>query len=277
MAQDGEIRSALDQAQRTPARRPLSADHGAGEALPASTRCCPRSGRRWRRWSSPVTGRIHAHYRIASTASGRASCAGPNLQQVPRDPRFRALFVPEPGNVFVIADYASMEMRAAAYISGDIAMSEAFEQGLDLHRLTASRMTGKIVADVTDEERKGAKGVNFGTIYGQGAAASSRAPGSNSTSSWIWMKPRHGCRRSRTPIRLARWRREHYGRCEERGYIVIGKDMADTGSAGSTPRAGSRRRVVLHALLQSADSGRLRRRFDAGARLCRRSAVRRRH
>ena len=63
---------------------------------------------------SPVTGRIHAHYRIASTASGRASCSGPNLQQVPRDPRFRALFVPEPGNVFVIADYGSMEMRAAA-------------------------------------------------------------------------------------------------------------------------------------------------------------------
>ena len=68
---------------------------------------------------SPVTGRIHAHYRIAGTASGRASCSGPNLQQVPRDPRFRALFVPEPGNVFVIADYGSMELRAAAHISGD--------------------------------------------------------------------------------------------------------------------------------------------------------------
>ena len=66
---------------------------------------------------SPVTGRIHAHYRVASTASGRASCAGPNLQQIPRDPRFRALFVPEPGNVFIVADYSSMELRAAAYIS----------------------------------------------------------------------------------------------------------------------------------------------------------------
>ena len=56
---------------------------------------------------SPVTGRIHAHYRVASTASGRASCAGPNLQQVPRDHRFRALFVSEPGHVFVVADYAA--------------------------------------------------------------------------------------------------------------------------------------------------------------------------
>jgi DNA polymerase I len=118
---------------------------------------------------SPVTGRIHAHYRIASTASGRASCAGPNLQQVPRDPRFRALFVPEPGYVFVISDYSSMELRAAATISGDHAMTKAFEQGLNLHRLTASRMTGKDPADVTNEERKGAKCVNFGSIYGQGA------------------------------------------------------------------------------------------------------------
>jgi DNA polymerase I-like protein with 3'-5' exonuclease and polymerase domains len=53
---------------------------------------------------SPVTGRIHAHYRVASTASGRASCAGPNLQQIPHDRRFRALFIPEPGHVLVVAD-----------------------------------------------------------------------------------------------------------------------------------------------------------------------------
>jgi DNA polymerase I-like protein with 3'-5' exonuclease and polymerase domains len=92
---------------------------------------------------SPVTGRIHAHYRVASTASGRASCAGPNLQQIPHDRRFRALFIPEPGAVFVIADYSSMELRAAAHISNDRAMTEAFEQRLDLHKITASRMTGK--------------------------------------------------------------------------------------------------------------------------------------
>ena len=75
---------------------------------------------------SPVTGRIHAHYRVAGTASGRASCAGPNLQQIPRTTKiadFRALFVPEPGYVFVVADYSSMELRAAAYISGDRAMT----------------------------------------------------------------------------------------------------------------------------------------------------------
>ena len=64
-----------------------------------------------------------------------------------------------------------MELRAAAHISGDTAMTEAFEQGLDLHKITAARMTGKTPEEVTDEERRGAKAVNFGAVYGIGAAA----------------------------------------------------------------------------------------------------------
>jgi DNA polymerase I len=176
---------------------------------------------------SPVTGRIHAHYRIASTASGRASCAGPNLQQIPRDPRFRALFVPEPGNAFVIADYSSMELRAAAYISSDHAMTQAFEQGLDLHRLTASQMTGKDPAEVTVDERKGAKCVNFGSVYGQGA-------GGLVQTAWdqfdivldfdeakAWLKAFEDANWG-----FVRWRRVHYRHCEGRRYIVIGRDMA---------------------------------------------------
>ena len=175
---------------------------------------------------SPVTNRIHAHYRIASTASGRASCAGPNLQQVPRDSRFRALFIPEPGNTFVIADYSSMELRAAAYISSDHAMTKAFEQGLDLHRLTASQMTGKDPADVADDERKGAKCVNFGSVYGQGA-------GGLVQTAWdqfdivldfdeakAWLKAF-----TDTYYGFTQWRRAHYLACELRRYIVIGRDM----------------------------------------------------
>ena len=201
MAQNGKIRGALDQAQRAHARRPLSADHGAGEAFPhrqGAVLIRADAGGAGRR---PITGRIHAHYRVAGTASGRASCSGPNLQQVPKDARFRALFVPEPGNVFIIADYASMEMRAAAHISGDIAMREAFENGLDLHRVTAARMTGKALDDVTAEERKGAKAVNFGSIYGQGAAGLVGSPGPISTRFWIWRRRGRGWTRSRPPIR----------------------------------------------------------------------------
>ena len=177
--------------------------------------------------TSPVTGRIHASYKIAGTASGRASCSGPNLQQIPRDKRFRALFVPDPGNVLVVADYSSMELRAAAHISGDLAMTEAFERGDDLHRITAARMSGKDPADVTDEERSAAKRVNFGAIYGMGAAGLVK-------SAWdaygTVLSQREATRwlaafAEAFPI-FDRWRREHADRCAERRYIVIGKDAA---------------------------------------------------
>ena len=174
---------------------------------------------------SPVTGRIHAHYRVAGTASGRASCSGPNLQQVPKDARFRALFVPEPGNVFIIADYGSMEMRAAAHASGDIAMREAFENGLDLHRVTAARMTGKALDDVTAEERKGAKAVNFGSIYGQGAAGLVGSAWANFDTVLDLAEARAWLDAFAAAYpQLVRWRREHYEQCVERDYIVIGKD-----------------------------------------------------
>jgi DNA polymerase-1 len=102
---------------------------------------------------SPVTGRIHADYRVAGAITGRASCSSPNLQQIPRDNRFRALFVAAPGNLLVAADFSSMELRAAAEISGDAAMRNAFERGDDLHRLTAAMVTGKKPEEVTAEER----------------------------------------------------------------------------------------------------------------------------
>ena len=174
---------------------------------------------------SPATGRIHAHYRVAGTASGRANCAGPNLQQIPRDPRFRALFVPAPGFVFIVADYSSIELRAAGYRSRDAAMTAAFEQGLDLHKLTAARMTGKPLEEVTDEERRGAKAVNFGAIYGQGAAGLVQSAWAqwglvlDLTKAKAWLTTFDD-----TYYGFAQWRRDHHRRCEERLRIVIGKD-----------------------------------------------------
>ena len=102
---------------------------------------------------SPVTGRIHASYLIAATASGRAACSKPNLQQAPRDKAFRALFKAAEGYLLVGADYASMELRATAHISRDHRMTEAFGNGEDLHRLTAAAIAGKRPEEVTDEER----------------------------------------------------------------------------------------------------------------------------
>jgi DNA polymerase-1 len=176
---------------------------------------------------SPVTGRIHAHYQVAGTASGRASCSGPNLQQIPQDPRFRALFIPAPGYILVVADYSSMELRAAAYISDDHAMTQAFEQGLDLHKITASRMTGKAPAEVTVEERKGAKAVNFGGIYGQGAAGLVQSAWDQFDLVVDLMEAKAWLQAFESAYYgLARWRREHYERCEDRRYVAIGKDAA---------------------------------------------------
>ena len=176
---------------------------------------------------SPVTQRIHAHYRVAGTASGRASCAGPNIQQIPKDPRFRRLFVPEPGFVLIIADYSSMELRAAARISHDAMLEAVFERGDDLHRLTAAQMTGKSPEAITDEERKGAKACNFGSVFGMGAAGLVLSAWQqfdlvlDPAEAAAWLKAFNTSYRA-----FARWRRQHYELCEARGYIVIGRDMA---------------------------------------------------
>jgi DNA polymerase-1 len=176
---------------------------------------------------NPVTGRIHASYHVARTASGRASCSAPNLQQIPRDPRFRNLFVPEAGNALIVADYSSMELRAAAYISGDAAMKRAFDEGLDLHRITAARMSGKSLEEVTAEERKGAKAVNFGAIYCIGADALVQSAWASyglvldPIEAKLWL----AAFAASYPT-FIRWRREHYGRCEAERRIAIGKDAA---------------------------------------------------
>jgi DNA polymerase-1 len=176
---------------------------------------------------SPVTGRIHASYLIAATASGRAACSKPNLQQAPRDKAFRALFKAAEGCVLVGADYSSMELRAVAHISNERRMTEAFENGEDLHRLTASVIARKPVEEVTDEERRAAKPVNFGAVYGMGA------PGLIATA---WDE--YGIAISHAEAAewlnafekaypdFIRWRRQHTVLCEMRKCIVIGRDAA---------------------------------------------------
>jgi DNA polymerase-1 len=174
---------------------------------------------------NPVTGRIHASYHVARTTSGRASCSAPNLQQIPRDPRFRILFVPESGNALVVADYSSMELRAAACIAGDLTMTRAFEEGLDLHRITAAHMSDKSLEEVTTEERRAAKAVNFGAIYGIGANALVQ-------SAWdsygLVLDPVEARRWldafTVSYPTVVGWRRRHYEQCEAEHCIVIGKD-----------------------------------------------------
>jgi DNA polymerase-1 len=129
----------------------------------------------------PATGRIHTSFNQTGAATGRLSSSEPNLQNIPvRTPRGEAIrrgFVPGPGCKFVVADYSQIELRLMAHLSGDPAFIQAFQEGGDIHRQTASVIFGVPVAQVTAEMRARAKTINFATIYGQGPFALSRQLG----------------------------------------------------------------------------------------------------
>jgi len=112
-------------------------------------------------------GRIYASWRQLRAATGRMACDHPNLQNIPRTGPLRSYIRAPEGRLFVIADYSQIELRIAAKISGDTEMLSAYAEGRDLHTLTARSLTGR--EEVTKDDRKLAKAVNFGLLYGMGA------------------------------------------------------------------------------------------------------------
>jgi DNA polymerase-1 len=105
----------------------------------------------------PKTGRLHPTYYQIGAKSGRFSCRHPPLQTIPRDAAVRNCFVAEVGYQVIKADYSQIELRIVARLSGDARMNKAYRQGADLHRLTASLVTGKPLSQVTEEDRRLAK------------------------------------------------------------------------------------------------------------------------
>jgi DNA polymerase I len=122
---------------------------------------------------NPKTGRVHTNYAQAVAVTGRLSSNDPNLQNIPiRTPegrRVREAFVPPPGHSILSADYSQIELRIMAHMSGDPGLLRAFDEGLDVHRATASEVFGAALAEVSSEQRRYAKTINFGLIYGMGA------------------------------------------------------------------------------------------------------------
>ena len=118
----------------------------------------------------PRTGRVHTHYAQAVAVTGRLSSNEPNLQNIPvktaEGRRVREAFVAAPGRVIASADYSQIELRIMAHISEDAALLSAFTQGIDVHRATAAEVFGVAVHDVSSEQRRYAKVINFGLIYG---------------------------------------------------------------------------------------------------------------
>ena len=121
----------------------------------------------------PDTGRVHTSYHQAVTATGRLSSSDPNLQNIPirtaEGRRIRQAFIAGPGRCIVAADYSQIELRIMAHLSGDKGLLSAFQAGLDVHRATAAEVFAGDLEQVTDEQRRKAKAINFGLIYGMSA------------------------------------------------------------------------------------------------------------
>ncbi|WP_311223575.1 MULTISPECIES: DNA polymerase I [unclassified Acidovorax] len=120
--------------------------------------------------ANPSTGRVHTHYAQAVAVTGRLSSNDPNLQNIPirtaEGRRVREAFVAPPGRVIASADYSQIELRIMAHLSGDASLLHAFTEGLDVHRATAAEVFGVDVEQVSSQQRRYAKVINFGLIYG---------------------------------------------------------------------------------------------------------------
>jgi DNA polymerase-1 len=122
---------------------------------------------------NPATGRVHTSYHQAAVATGRLSSSDPNLQNIPvrtaEGRRIREAFIPPPGSVLVAADYSQIELRIMAHLSADAGLMAAFDKGEDVHRATAAEVFGVGLDQVDNDQRRSAKAINFGLIYGMSA------------------------------------------------------------------------------------------------------------
>ncbi|AXF77902.1 DNA polymerase I [Erwinia tracheiphila] len=127
---------------------------------------------------NPVTGRVHTSYHQAVTATGRLSSSDPNLQNIPvrneEGRRIRQAFIAAPDYKIIAADYSQIELRIMAHLSQDKGLLKAFSEGQDIHRATAAEVFSMSLESVTTEQRRSAKAINFGLIYGMSAFGLSR-------------------------------------------------------------------------------------------------------
>ena len=130
---------------------------------------------------NPKTKRIHTSYQQAITSTGRLSSTEPNLQNIPiktaEGRRIREAFVPEKGNILISADYSQIELRIMAHLSEDKNLTNAFNNNIDVHSSTAAEVFGVAIEDVTKDQRRGAKAINFGLMYGMSAFGLTRQLG----------------------------------------------------------------------------------------------------
>jgi DNA polymerase-1 len=133
------------------------------------------------RMVNPATGRVHTSFAQATAVTGRLASSDPNLQNIPvrtaEGRRIRSAFIAPPGHVLVSADYSQIELRIMAHLSNDVRLLDAFAQGEDVHRATAAEIFGITPLEVGADQRRAAKVINFGLIYGMSAFGLARELG----------------------------------------------------------------------------------------------------
>jgi len=196
---------------------------------------------------NPATGRVHTNYAQAVAVTGRLASNDPNLQNIPiRTPegrRVREAFVAPPGHVVLSADYSQIELRIMAHISGDEGLTRAFAQGMDVHRATASEVFGTPPGDVTAEQRRYAKTINFGLIYGMGAFGLAQSLGIEKAAAAAYID-----RYFQRFAGVKRYMDETKARAAERGYVetLFGRriELPDIRGGNGPRRAGAERQAI---------------------------------
>ena len=194
-------------------------------AIKAKEQLLQNFGAEWIAKVSPITGRLHCDYNIAGTKSGRFSANNPNLQQLPgqKAPEFKHCIIADPGNLLVGCDYNQIEMQAAAWLYGDHALTAVYAEGRDLHTEAVTFIVGVRRDQVTPEQRQKAKALNFGAIFGIGAASLQEYAFANYGAEMTLQEAQNALDRFFNTYRqLKRGLRRNYDICKARGYIEIG-------------------------------------------------------
>ncbi len=197
--------------------------------------------------ADPATGRVHTNYGQAVAVTGRLSSNNPNLQNIPirtaEGRRIREAFIATPGHQIASADYSQIELRIMAHISEDAALIHAFESGADIHRATAAEVFGVAPEQVSSEQRRYAKVINFGLIYGMSSFGLAKALGIDNTAARNYIQ-RYFERYPGVHAYMERTRQQ----AKEQGYVetVFGRRLylPDIKSPNGPRRAGAERAAI---------------------------------
>ncbi|KVH04498.1 MULTISPECIES: DNA polymerase I [Burkholderia] len=204
------------------------------------------------RMVNPATGRVHTNYAQAVAVTGRLASNDPNLQNIPvrtaEGRRIREAFIASPGHRIVSADYSQIELRIMAHISGDASLLRAFSQGEDIHRATAAEVFGVTPLEVNSDQRRIAKVINFGLIYGMSAFGLASNLGITRDAAKLYIDRYF----TRYPG-VAQYMEDTRATAKEKGYVetVFGRRLwLPEINGGNGPRRQAAERAAINAPMQ---------------------------